>query len=498
VAASAQSLFACLLAARHFSASAWHDTTVLQTPPPACIPVTMSPKYPFLTAALSLGVAFTNASAKTFKDATDKAEITVDASAAPDLLTWAEQELSPVVAQWYPKIAAMLKSDGYTAPDKVTILFRDGMNGVPAWTQGNRISCNTDWYKQNLKGEAKGCTIHELVHVVQQYGRGNKIPGWITEGIPDYIRWFLYEPESHGAEISEKRAARVNYDASYRISGNFFNWITAKYPINFVEKLNASAREGKYEESLWKTLTGKTVQELGASWKESLTGTTTVANEAPANTLTDAEKAEGWQLLFNGKDIEGWHNFKATTIKPGWQVKDGTLACVDPHNASDLCTKEQYDWFDLQLDYNISEGGNSGIIFHATEDGGAVWATGPEFQLEDNVKAADAQRCGWLYGLYQPEIDPATGKTLDATKPAGTWNHVRLLLTKEKVVHEINGVKYFEYQLGSEDFKKRVAASKFGAMPKFAKFDKGFLALQGDHGQVSFRNIKIKPITAKP
>ncbi len=455
----------------------------------------MSPNY-LLSAAAMLGLGLVTSSAHTFKDAANKAEITVDAAAAPELAEWSEKELSPIVAEWYPKIVEMLKSDGFTAPDKVTIIFRDGMNGVPAWAQGNRVSCNIDWYKKNLQGEAKGCTIHELVHVVQQYGRGNKVPGWITEGIPDYIRWFLYEPQSKGAELSAKQAVRVNYDGNYRISANFINWVVAQHPT-LVSKLNTAAREGKYEEGLWQTITGKTVQELGATWKASLTGTT-VLNESPVNTLTDAEKADGWQMLFNGKDLDGWHNFKTTTIKPGWQVKDGTLACVDPHNASDLCTKDQYDWFDLQLDYNISEGGNSGIIFHATEDGGAVWATGPEFQLEDNAKASDPQRCGWLYGLYKPENDPATGKPRDATKPAGQWNHVRLLVTKEKVVHEINGDKYFEYQLGSEDFNKRVAASKFGAMPKFAKFDKGFLALQGDHGQVSFRNIKIKPIAAKP
>ncbi len=454
-------------------------------------------KTPFLlTTVASFGLAISSVPALTIKDAAGKADITVDASAAPDLAQWAEQELAPVLAAWYPKIVKLLASEGFTAADQVSVIFRDGMNGIPAWTQGNRVSCNTEWYRKNLQGEAKGCTIHELVHVVQKYGRGNKVPGWITEGIPDYIRWFLYEPASHGAEMNAQQASRVNYDASYRVSANFINWVSAQKP-QLVAELNTAARDGKYEESLWQTITGKTVQELGAAWKASFSASSPVITESVPNTLTDAEKAEGWQLLFNGKDIEGWHNFKATTIKPGWQVKDGTLACVDPHNASDLCTKEQYDWFDLQLDYNISEGGNSGIIFHATEDGGAVWATGPEFQLEDNVKAADAQRCGWLYALYKPENDPATGKPRDATKPVGQWNHVRLLVTKEKCVHEINGVKYFEYQLGSEDFKKRVAESKFGSMPMFTKFDKGYLALQGDHGQVSFRNIKIKPMAAK-
>ena len=165
------------------------------------------------------------------------------------------------------------------------------------------------------------------------------------------------------------------------------------------------------------------------------------AAEKDINTLTDAEKAAGWQLLFNGKDFSGWHNFKRATVRPGWQVVDGTLACNDPHNAGDIVTSNKFDWFELQIDYNISEAGNSGIMYHVTDAGDNVWATGPEFQLEDNVKAADPVRCGWLYALYQPPIDPATGKTLDATKPVGQWNHVRLLVTPEKCVHEINGVK---------------------------------------------------------
>ena len=219
------------------------------------------------------------------------------------------------------------------------------------------------------------------------------------------------------------------------------------------------------------------------------------AAEDPApNTLTDAEKAAGWKLLFNGKDFTGWHNFKREGVRPGWQVKDGALVCADPHNAGDIVTADQYDWFELQLDYNISVAGNSGIMYHVTDAGGAVWATGPEFQLEDNKEAADPVRCGWLYALYQPPDDPNTGKPLDATKPVGEWNHVRLLITPEKCEHDINGVKYFEYVLGSEDFNSRVAKSKFASMPNFAKSNTGYIALQGDHGQVSFRNIKIRPI----
>jgi len=221
------------------------------------------------------------------------------------------------------------------------------------------------------------------------------------------------------------------------------------------------------------------------------------AEDTKLNTLTDAEKAAGWKLLFNGTDFAGWHNFKKESVRAGWQVKDATLACVDPHNAGDIVTTDKYGWFELELDFNMSEGANSGIMFHVTDEGGAAWATGPEIQLEDNAKAGDPQKCGWLYALYKPADDPATGKPVDATKPAGQWNHLRIVIGPEKCTHEMNGVKYVEYVLGSEDFNARVAKSKFGSMPKFAKADSGYLALQGDHGQVSFRNVKIRPIEAK-
>jgi hypothetical protein len=160
-------------------------------------------------------------------------------------------------------------------------------------------------------------------------------------------------------------------------------------------------------------------------------------------------------------------------------------------------TEDQFGAFELQLDYNISEAGNSGIMYHVSDQGRNAWASGPEFQLEDNEKAADKIRCGWLYALYQPPDDPKTGKPLDATKPVGEWNHVRLLVTPEKCEHEINGVKYFEYVIGSDDFKARVAKSKFATMPLFAKAETGHIALQGDHGQVSFRNIKIRVMEKK-
>jgi hypothetical protein len=219
----------------------------------------------------------------------------------------------------------------------------------------------------------------------------------------------------------------------------------------------------------------------------------------PANQLTDDEKKLGWRLLFDGKSLAGWHSFKRKDVLPGWQVKDGTLACVDPDNAGDLCTDDQYEWFDLSLEYNITPAGNSGIMFHVTNDGGATWQTGPEVQLEDNAKAKDPERCGWIYQLYKPPVDTKTNKRLDATKPAGEWNQIRVLIAPPPAKSEvsINGVKYFDFVYNSDDFKDRIAKSKFRSMKKFAKYDRGMIALQGDHGSIAFRNVKIREITGK-
>lgn len=458
-----------------------------------------------------------------------KYQITLDTTESPQMTQWAQKELAPVVVKWYPIIVKMLPSDGFQAPTKFSIRITPKYHGVAA-TGGTRIMCNTDWFDKNREGEARGAVVHEMVHVVQQYRRRRgdpsfvRPPGWLVEGIPDYIRWYKYEPQSHGARISPRRAQSVRYDGSYRVSANFLNWVTQKYDKDLVEQLNVALREGKYNADLWKKLTGKTVEDLGAEWKKdlergvkpgapvaivkggALLGAIDAKPEdhdnqseehAKPNTLTDAQKKEGWILLFDGKDLKGWHTFRRHDVRPGWVVKDGTLACVDPHNAGDICTDQKFGWFELQLDYNISVGGNSGIMYHVADVGGAVWQSGPEFQLEDNAKAADPIRCGWLYALYQPPVDPKTGKTLDATKPPPAWNHVRLLLSPEKCVHEINGVKYFEYVLNSPDFKARVAKSKFARMKDFAKFDTGYIALQGDHGQVAFRNIMVKPIEEK-
>jgi hypothetical protein len=215
------------------------------------------------------------------------------------------------------------------------------------------------------------------------------------------------------------------------------------------------------------------------------------------NKLSDAEKAAGWKLLFDGQSTAGWRNYKKDTVSDGWQVIDGALCRVN-QSAGDIVTADEYDNFILELDYKVPAHANSGIMYRVSEDKGATWETGPELQILDNTDPhGDPQKSGWCYALYKSPVDPNTDKPLDATKPVGEWNHIRLLCIGPYVEHWMNGVKYCEYEIGSDDWNQRVARSKFGRMPKFAKNTTGHIALQGDHGNVCFASIKIRPLPAR-
>ncbi len=213
------------------------------------------------------------------------------------------------------------------------------------------------------------------------------------------------------------------------------------------------------------------------------------------NTLSEAEKKSGWKSLFDGKTTKGWRNYKKQEISNGWQVKDGALTRVEK-GAGDIITTEKYEEFELSLEYKISKGGNSGIMFHVIEQAGPPWHSGPEIQIQDNVDGHDPQKAGWLYQLYQPANDPKTGKTIDATKPVGQWNHVNLIIAKDKCELNMNGIRYWTCKLGSPDWNEKLAKSKFAKFEMFAKAGKGFICLQ-DHGDmVAYRNIKIRTLNS--
>ena len=207
-----------------------------------------------------------------------------------------------------------------------------------------------------------------------------------------------------------------------------------------------------------------------------------------ANTLTPAEKADGWKLLFDGKTTEGWRAFRSATPPAGWKAVDGELVRQD--KGGDLMTAEQFDNFELRLEWKVNASGNSGIMFRVTDEGNQTYETGPEFQILDNAGHKDGKdpmtSAGSNYAMHPP--------VRDVTRPVGEWNDVRLIVNGAHVEHWMNGVKLLEYELWSEDWDKRLKASKFAKMPGYGRAKRGHLVLQ-DHGDlVWFRNIKIKSL----
>ena len=129
---------------------------------------------------------------------------------------------------------------------------------------------------------------------------------------------------------------------------------------------------------------------------------------AQHNSLSTIEQKTGWKLLFDGKTTSGWRNFRKDDIGSGWMVKDEALVRMSS-GAGDIVTIDQYDSFELSIEYKISKAGNSGIMFHVTEESDSPWKTGPEIQIQDNVDGHDPQKSGWLFYKDCSRFDASGG-----------------------------------------------------------------------------------------
>ncbi|MEL6863649.1 MAG: family 16 glycoside hydrolase [Bacteroidota bacterium] len=219
------------------------------------------------------------------------------------------------------------------------------------------------------------------------------------------------------------------------------------------------------------------------------------------NTLTNAEKAEGWQLLFDGKTTNGWRNFRKEDIGSSWKIADGTLMLDakrkddggwQASDGGDIITEGEYENFELELEWKIGACGNSGIMYNVVESDeyDYVWRTGPEMQVLDNTCHPDAKipthRAGDLYDMI--ECSYVT------VKPAGQWNKVRIIINNGQVEHWLNGYKVVEFEMFTDQWTQMIADSKFSKMPDFGKARKGHISLQ-DHGDpVWYRNIRIREL----
>lgn len=218
------------------------------------------------------------------------------------------------------------------------------------------------------------------------------------------------------------------------------------------------------------------------------------------NSLTPEQVAEGWQLLFDGETLTGWKRFNRDTIGPLWRVENGAILCDGEglgegsgEMGGSLITTREFKNFDLVLDYKLSEGGNSGILYHVVEDPKYKYdyETGPEFQLLDDAgwkgDLREEQKAGSNYDMF-------AASDSKKVNPAGEWNTARIVYYDGHVEHWLNGEKVVEFDEDSDDFRARYENSKWKEFPDWNKSKSGAIALQ-DHGApVYFRNIRIKEL----
>lgn len=216
------------------------------------------------------------------------------------------------------------------------------------------------------------------------------------------------------------------------------------------------------------------------------------------NVLTDEERDAGWRLLFDGSTTAGWRGYKSTEVPASWKVEEGSLLSRPRAGESrgDIVTVEQFDDFELVLDWKMTAGGNSGVIYRATEEYEYVWQSGPEYQILDNARHLDGLNplasAGACYAVFAP--------CKDATRPVGQWNRARIVARGNHVEHWLNGEKLLEYEIGSDRWLAHVKTSKFFqsayGQSNWGRSLKGHIGLQDYGGAIEYRNIKLRPLPA--
>ena len=199
-----------------------------------------------------------------------------------------------------------------------------------------------------------------------------------------------------------------------------------------------------------------------------------------------------WQVLFDGKSTAAWRGFRREAFPSKcWIVENAsikTVAGCDSSDQVDIITKNKYRNFELEFEWRVSPGANSGVIYLVSEDEDQTWRTGPEFQVLDDDKHPDGKNpktsAGSLFALIAP-----ANKTL---RPVGEFNRARVIVNNGHVEHWLNGKKVLEYQLGSESLTSAISASKFKDFRQFAKISEGYIAFQYHGGDVWFRNIRVR------
>ncbi len=206
------------------------------------------------------------------------------------------------------------------------------------------------------------------------------------------------------------------------------------------------------------------------------------------NTLSEAERAAGWELLFDGHSLDGWRGYDHAGLPEGWSAQGGSL--VRSGEGGDIISVRDFEDFELSVEWRLEEGGNSGIFYRAALGERRIYHSAPEMQVLDDERHPDGQSqltsAGANYGLH-----PAPRGVV---REIGEWNVARVVVAEGRVEHWLNGTRIVEYELGSDEWEALVAGSKFVEWPAYGRADRGHIGLQ-DHGDPAwFRNIKIREI----
>ena len=221
-------------------------------------------------------------------------------------------------------------------------------------------------------------------------------------------------------------------------------------------------------------------------------------------TACNSKKDSDWIYLFDGETTDGWRAYNGETIPDKWAAVDGNLTFDTELKLEEewsgggdiIYHKEQFEYFELYLEWKLPKGGNSGIFYHVQEGYNAPYEISPEYQILDddgweeinNAKLESWQKSGADYAMHEPNIN---NKSLN---PAGEWNSSRIIYTKEKAEHWLNGKLLLSFVPHSEDWYSKRNSGKWDDFPDYGKFKNGYIALQDHDTPIWFRNIKIKKL----
>ena len=376
-------------------------------------------------------------------------------------------------------------------------LYIGGIGSTGNWGQTGKL-----WYGLQRFAYNSKPTFEMLAVRAKSNGMEIEFTEPLKEGdgwnVDDYLvkQWYYQPTINYGGPKMDERALKVK---SATVSEDrkkvFLEFDGLKDGhVVYIKLLNHFVSEAS--RSLWSTETWYTMNKVPASTVKGQVKKSPYQNLP--NTLTAAEKAAGWKLLFDGKSTAGWHNYGKKTVGSSWKIENGALTLATDKkpdggwqvaDGGDLISDDQYENFELNLEWKIANCGNSGIMFSGveTDEFDYIWQTGPEMQILDNTCHPDTKyvthRAGDLYDMI--ETSHVT------VKPAGEWNKVRIIKVNGEVEFWLNGYKVVEFTMYNGDWNNLISKSKFKDWKGFGMAKKGHLALQ-DHGdRIWFRNVKI-------